>query len=565
MRKFLLCIFLLSLFSIVDAQNKIKSYKQLTLKPFEYEKTEFSINISAQFNNPYQSDDIELDMHLISPSGKGIFLPCFYSSGDSLSSIWKARFAAQEVGTYTYYFNLIKPPHESVKSDTSTFTVAPSNKNGFLHVNGLWTLKFDSGKLFRGIGEDVAWESRSFENPKWSYDYFLPKLAHDSANFFRTWMCAWNLPLEWERVHNTKRYKSTNKYYNPGGIKRMDQLVSKADSLGMYIMLTLGSGGTLGNPFWFDSTYNRKDPNNPTKFFTHTSIQQKYKDKLRYIIARWGYSTSIAAIEFFNEIDNSAYTRSPQDSAIISQEAIAEWHSEMSRYLHDIDPYHHIITTSISHRDIMGLDILPYIDINQKHIYKRTEQLRPEILRYTKAYNKPYVIGEFGYEWDWNKDFSKITKGLLYDYKRGLWYGLFSPTPILPMSWWWEYFDKHNMTPYFKGVREISDQMLAAGNGSFKIVNADANIIEAYGLKCGEQLFVYLLNNSNVTQTSDVILHLKNNANYTVTGFNPDTREFIKIGTSERTDKGIKISGISLKSKKDIVLELVPQILKAEK
>ena len=565
MKKLFLIIIILNIITLTDAQNKINSFNLITSKPLEYEKTEFNIKISATFNNPYVSSDIELDMHLIAPSGKEIFLPCFYSSGDSISSIWKARFAAQEIGIYTYYFNLLKPPHESINSDTSTFTVAPSNKNGFLHVNGLWTLKFDSGKLFRGIGEDVAWESRSFDNPKWSYNYFLPKLSRDSANFFRTWMCSWNLPLEWQRVHSTKRYHNTKKYYNPGGIKRLDQLVTMTDSLGLYFMLTLDNGGSLWNKFWFDSTYKRRNPKNPTHFFTYTSIQQKYKDKLRYIIARWGYSTSIAAFEFFNEIDNSAYTRSPQDSVIISQEAITEWHSEMSRYLHDIDPYHHIITTSISHRDIMGLDILPYIDINQKHIYKRTEQLRPEILRYTKAYNKPYVIGEFGYEWDWNKDFSKITKGLLYDYKRGLWYGLFSPTPILPMSWWWEYFDKHNMTTYFKGVREISDKMLAAGHGSFKIVNTDAKVIEAYGLKCGEELFVYLLNNSNSTQTSDVILHLKNNITYNVKGFIPVSRRYIDLSTTEKAADGIEVQGIKLKSKQELILELIPKIAQTQK
>jgi hypothetical protein len=557
MKTIFLLFIILTILSLTYAQDKINSFNLITLNPVEYEKTEFNINVSAAFNNPYVSSDIQINMILTSPSGKELFLPCFYFSGDSISSLWKARFAAQESGTYSYFFRLSREAGISINSDTSAFAVFPSNKNGFLHINDLWTLKFDSGKLFRGIGENVGWESRSFEDPKWTYNYLLPTLSKNGANYFRTWMCQWNLPLEWQKVSGTNRYKSTQEYYNPGGIKRMDELVNLADSLGLYIQLTLDYGASLSNEHWFDSSsYNRKNPDNAEDFFTFNSSQQKYKDKLRYIVARWGYSTSIAAWEFFNEIDNLAFTR--LDSVIIPQEDIIEWHSEMSRFLNGIDPYHHIITTSISHRDIIGLNSLPYIDINQKHIYKRTEEIRPEILRYTKAYNKTYVIGEFGYEWDWNLDFSKITGGLEYDYKRGLWYGLFSPTPILPLTWWWEFFDTNNMTPYFRGVREISDLMLNAGEGSFEIINVYAKTIEAYGLKCGEKLFVYLLNNSNSDILTDIELKVHTKKSLSVQSFIPVSRIYKNLGRSKNTQNGITVTNINLKSKNELVLILSP-------
>lgn len=557
MKKIFLLFLLAAAFQLTNAKDKIQSFKLLTQKPLEYEKTEFDIEVSASFNNPYVSSDIALDMMLISPSGKEIFLPCFYFSGDTVSSLWKARFAAQETGTYTYYFKLDKGKEGSVNSDTSAFTVSGSNKSGFLHTNDFWTLKFDSGKFFRGIGENVAWESRAFEDPKWTYDYLLPTLSNNGANYFRTWMCSWNLPLEWPKVSSTKRYSSTTEYYNPSGIKKTDELVSMADSLGLYIQLTLDGGGSLWNSHWFDtSSYNREDHNTPAKFFTLNSAQQKYKDKLRYIIARWGYSTSIAAWEFFNEIDNSAYTST--DSVVIPHEAIIEWHHEMSRYLNGIDPYHHIITTSISHRDIMGMNSLPYIDINQKHIYKRTGEIRNEILRYTRAYNKPYVIGEFGYEWDWNVDFSKITEGLNYDYKRGLWYGLFSPTPVLPMTWWWEFFDTQKMTPYFRSVREISDKMINAGKGSFEIVNTDAKILETYALKCGGKIFVYILNNSNLEVKSDVEIKIPENKSLYVQSFIPTSRTYKNLGKSKNSQGGQVVPDISLKSKDELVLILSP-------
>ena len=63
------------------------------------------------------------------------------------------------------------------------------------------------------------------------------------------------------------------------------------------------------------------------------------------------------------------------------------------------------------------------------------------------------------------------------------------------MTWWWELFDTGNMTPYFNGVRQISDEMLKAGNGSFEQFKLLTGNIESYGKKCGSKYFIYLLNN----------------------------------------------------------------------
>ncbi len=559
MKALIAFLFMHAVLCMAAAPPRILSTRLLTAQPLEYEKTEFSIDISASFTNPYVPCDIAVDMHLTAPSGREFSLPCFFGSGDTLGSHWLARFAPQETGRYLYFFTAEDHTHSSVSSDTLEFSAFPSTRNGFLHTHGYWCLSFDSGKPFRGLGENVGWESRSFEDSLWSYDSLLPSLARNGATFFRTWMCQWNLPLEWQTVRATKRYNDTKEYYNPGGIRRLDRLVTLADSLGLYIMLTLDTGSSPSNPFWYDSSLYHGSNVNPAEFFRSAAIRQKYKDKLRYIVARWGYSTSIGAFEFFNELDNMAFTASPHDSVIIPHEAITEWHSEMSRYLHNTDPYHHIITTSISHRDIIGLDALPYIDINQKHIYNHTNALQSELERYSRAYNKPYVIGEFGYEWNWNIDFSTITTGLEYDYRRGLWYGLFSPTPILPLTWWWEFFDAHGMTAYLRSVREISDRMLKAGNGSFNKIEVKSTTIESYGLQCGETLFIYLLNNSNSDVTSDLTIGSAGRGPYAVLSFEPAGRIYKALGTSKRIRNGVSVpTRIHMKSKHELILVLTP-------
>ena len=152
-------------FSTVSAQKAITRVKMIDSNVKQYSKTEFDVSVSSAFNNPYDEREIALNMILTSPSGKTLVLPCYYVSGDSQQSNWKARFAPQESGKYSYYFMLKKNKDES-KSAVKSFNAVATNKDGILHINDFWTLKFDSGKPFRGIGENVGWESRAFEDQK---------------------------------------------------------------------------------------------------------------------------------------------------------------------------------------------------------------------------------------------------------------------------------------------------------------------------------------------------------------------------------------------------------------
>ena len=92
------------------------------------------------------------------------------------------------------------------------------------------------------------------------------------------------------------------------------------------------------------------------------------------------------------------------------------------------------------------------------------------------------MIGEAGYEWDWSKNFNDFADDMDGDFKRALWHGLFSPTPVLPMSWWWEFFENRGMMSYFKPVSEMNRMMLEAGKGKFESFAVKTNRNEVHGL-----------------------------------------------------------------------------------
>jgi hypothetical protein len=387
----------------------------------------------------------------------------------------------------------------------------------------------------------------------------LKKLATNGGNFFRTWMIYWNLPVDWKTVSNNKRYQNTTSTYNESGMKRMDWLVNLCDSIEIHLMLALESHvGYMGDG-WNMSSYNVANggpAKTPLEFFTLPAARAQYKNKLRLMVARYGYSPAIAAWEFFNEIDNAMYQEKPEDK--IPDEIITDWHNEMCTYLKETDPYRHMVTTSISHRDVQGMNDLKNIDFNQKHIYKNTSAIPQTIHDYTQKHNKPYVIGEAGFEWDWSKNFNDFAAEMDSDFKRGLWLGLFNPTPVLPMSWWWEFFENRGMMRYFKSVSQINRMMLESGKGKFESieVKTNQNGVQSYGVRCGEKSFVYLYNSGESCEGIRLSGFVKPEGNAKMSFFDCETGKYKSLKFTVTPDDGLKIDQIKLASKGNTILIL---------
>ena len=183
-------------------------------------------------------------MELVSPSGKKLLLPCYYESGESGGvSRWKARFAPQEAGKYRYVFHLKQNGQTAFTTKQAAFNARATKDKGILHAHDSWSFRFDNGELFRGIGENICWESRAnddsryfkalHEKLKYNYEDMLRSLASHGGNYFRTWICSWNLPLDWKTGINNPRYKSSGEYFHPEAIRKLDRLVTLSDSLGL--------------------------------------------------------------------------------------------------------------------------------------------------------------------------------------------------------------------------------------------------------------------------------------------------------------------------------------------
>lgn len=493
-------LFILAAFAgaLVPANAQILSCVGPQDRVAEYSRADFDITLKGNWENPYRQQEVTLDMMITAPDGTLLVLPCFHIEGESgEESHWQARFTPRQCGTYTYTFIYREKGEVESAGCGGVIRAVPSDGKGMLNLNDNWTFRFDNGELFRGIGENICWESRKSDDSKffselhqqeskYNYDYMLPLFASCGGNFIRVWMCGWNFPIDKKDHFNNVRYTPTDKPINRSAVERLDHMMELCESLGIEVMLCMGAG----------------EARTDERFFTSDEAKAEHRNRLRYIIARWGYSTSLAMWEFFNEIDNIQFR---QRGKPIPHEAITQWHAEMAKYVKGLDPFGHMVTTSISHRDVKGMNDVPDMDINQKHIYCNTRDIPGTISGYEAAHGKPYIIGECGYEWDWSKNFNDFADGMDWDFRKCLWYGLVCPTPVTPMSWWWEFFENRGMMRYIKPVREISDLMLESGKGEFDPLSLTAPDVEMYAVKCGPKVFVYFFNDSDKSVKVDAM------------------------------------------------------------
>jgi hypothetical protein len=686
--------------SVNPVSTSIEKFKHLYIE----------IELNKKFKNPYDPEDIKVDAIIRPPDGNKIILPCFYKYGSSGKSNWEARFTAMQTGTHSFHIQVIS---KNDTSDSKEFyvSVKDSDKDGFLRINqkSLYSFVFDSGKRFRGVGLNVGWELQS--EWKYTYETYINELAKNSANMFRTWMCTWNLPLEWTRMvmeydgtitdefenwdkvfsHSSgfkiiagktefteddtsriiiesddketilyklkdiRRFKIKVFYHRdlsrdkikcysspdnityspvdiefgqswdtaknwkrmfiayidalPGGTNylriefakglkylihlgniqiecgeeenvldapglgryyqetadRLDEILRSSEEKGLYIMLTFDYNGIFKDfvDLWASNAEWRKNPynaanggpcENQADFFTNEDAKKIYKNKLRYIVARWGYSTNIACWEFFNEIDNV------MNMIDLPAVDIVSWHREMADYLKGIDPYKHIVTTSVTYREVPGLWDIKNIEFSQHHNYGATDNIKESILNYVEKFEKPDVVGEFALGWKGpDKDHpAELYEGEMHN---GLWRGMFSPTPVLPLSWWWEwhyykghYFHLKAASGFVSTMLEDNDDVIE----EISAVSVDGDM-EVMGLKSGYDMFFWI-RNPNQDEEKDLVLNIPETiyTSYLMRYYNTWIGEFSSDKEIELSNGQLILRDIYLESGEDMAVWVRP-------
>lgn len=348
--------------------------------------------------------------------------------------------------------------------------------------------------------------------------------------------------------------------------KRLDEILRLAEEKGVYIMLAHDYHGLFkdyidrwaSNAEWRTCPYNAANGGpceTPTDFFTNAEAKKIYKKRLRYMVARWGFSTYLACWEFWNEIDNVMEWQG------VPAEAITTWHREMADYLKEIDPYEHLVTTSVVYREVPGLWDIENLDFTQHHNYGPTNDMKTSILNYVNRFQKPDVVGEYALGW---KGPGKDQPAELYEGKmhNGLWRGMFSPTPVLPLTWWWEWHLQKQHYHHFRAAADFVALMITKNEDVLGeiTVSGGAAKVECLGLKSGDDRFVWLRNpGAEVQNELSLTVEGTGTSQFIAKYYDTWTGKFSEELEIESVDDQILLKGFRLASAQDKAVWLRPK------
>lgn len=449
-----------------------------------YQPVSFEVNIDPiSYINPFDPNDISLLGHFRSPSGRDVSVigfwmqpfeercqqPCFV---DDLQAVgdptWLIRFTPDETGPWKYTIQLVDDGF--VSSEVSgSLEVVESTVPGFIRPGDNRYFQYDNGSSYFPIGHNLlySWDEAG---GLVVYKQWLRDLAASGGNYARLLIdLPWFISLEWRPP--VGNYTAAQE-----AAARLDDILQTAADEGIALQLVLVWHQGLKNyspppvnlppvprpdmsADWSDHPYNVTlggSLSGPGIFYTDLRAQEWLQRRLRYIVARWGYSPQIFAWELIDKIDQKLnYEPGPASG----------WVSTMAGYLRGIDPYQHMITVGSSIYDPLILSN-PSLDFTQGEFYQRrpietaADQvigIQQIIRRQLKVSPAPALVNAFSLN-SWFEPTEDDPQGI--HVQMSLWAAALSGSGGGAASdWWYSYLIPQNIQRYYRSISAFTEDV----------------------------------------------------------------------------------------------------------
>jgi hypothetical protein len=463
-----------------------------------YSSITVDAEIAARYDNPFDPEQIAVDGEVATPDGRIVIVPGYFQAPFQIEDRRGAEALkiAGASGFRVKYTPIVAGPHKvairvkdrtgEVHSKPLDFTAEASKAAGFIRVapRSPHYFAFDDGASYFAIGENVCWGG--WKAPMAEYAAWFEGLGKAGGNWARLWLAFNEKGLEWAPAPTPKggtgSYQGLGRYALDNAW-RLDEVVRLAEKNGVRLMFCIGTygefkdGGFFNEGSWISNPYNARNGGpcaSPDDFWTNEQARRLYKQRLRYLIARWGCSPQVFAWEFWNEVQPTP--------------AVEAWTAEMAAYLKQHDPNRHLVSTSYGSPRIWKTRD---IDFTMTHMYGQagnTADFTAQIERETKtnrAFGKPYLLAEFGIDWQAG-DEKWDPKGNGLNMHNGAWAALASGSAGTAMLWWWDgYVHPKNVYHVLTPVKAFTDGIDWANTPFQPIenieINGDPNQPETFG------------------------------------------------------------------------------------
>lgn len=423
----------------------------------------------AAATNPYEPDDVSVEARFTGPDGRerpvryGFYYEDFAIDEQYLPANdgrywralptpqpWRVRFAPDQAGRWHYVLRVRYRDGTTETLPARTFTCAASASRGFLRVApNRRNFIFDSGAPFLAIGSNVDYWGNSAIMPPpglgvlprntpnlsrcgpdtsrrvlslpatrpsgfstysyTAYEQVFGELETTGGNYARVWFKEFNWDPElYDPATGTHSLGNYARYQNR--LFDFDRVLAAARQHGIYLHLSLLDDFRLWSvgekPNWLIFPYkvglNLKEP---VEFFTDARARHLFQNRLRYVVARWGYSPNIVSYELINEGDFTDagqtflqnYGRNGPDFP-----PLRAWTIEMARYLKDQDPRHlQALAYGPENAEEFLRDYPRLFDFSVAHDYTSSfhaqvqRSYRAQVL--TRLHGRPFQLQEFDY------------------------------------------------------------------------------------------------------------------------------------------------------------------------
>ncbi len=421
-----------------------------------YSKIEAAFNVANLTTDPFDYTVTDVRVQILQPDNSVVSLPAFFDGGTT----WRVRHTPTMAGVYSISSVTMNGTPLSVSNlQPTSWTIAgPPTDAGFIQVDPSNPRRFatSNGKRFFPRGENVAWDQTD-SNILYSVTNIFWKMGAAHENWSRVWMDHWDgKNLDWPASGPTLPLGQLNLTV----AQKWDGIVAAAEQAGIHFQMTLqhhGQYSTTVDPNWgqnpYDITNNIGSTNgfmtNPVQFFTNQTAIALTERKLRYAVARWGYSTSIMAWELFNEVQFTDAGQTGQWGIIQS------WHDQMASFIRSQDSYQHLITTSSD----LTEPIWDECDYYTHHDYPS------DVI--TGLWDAPDISTSQPVRPDFGSECA--TNGVpKLGVDAPLWAGLMNGQSGNEEPWWWDSMDGENDYAYFQAV---SDFVTLSGLGDQNVLN----------------------------------------------------------------------------------------------
>jgi hypothetical protein len=423
----------------INAVTPVLASGQSALSIGQYEKLELAVELTAEYDNPFDPDEVNIAADFVAPSGKTYHVFGFFEPSGKQ---WLVRFSPPETGGWRYTLRL-HDRNGDATSEPGNFRCVVSGRHGFIRIapNRRY-FQHSDGTSFYGVG---LWYNDHFQGGRGAISpEALGDLARGGFNFISFYPSL----LETSDTGLGR--------YDAERCDRLDDVVCWCEDRDLAISWNLVFHANISEAVWGEgnSDYGRNPYRTVTKArdYFASDVAWAYQKKLnRYILARWGYSRSVFLWFIIDEINGcEGWTEGDRDAA-------HAWCQKMNDFFHEHDPYGRATTgTQSGGIDQWWPEGYEIFDVAGRELYEAQghpmptgkvdlvddHPLRASYLNYAKqvqalwaGFAKPAIIAETGYDHTY---YEPGTPGYLATYHNALWASLATGSAATPM--WWAYW-----------------------------------------------------------------------------------------------------------------------------